>query len=892
MLGSIARNIDSMTGALATAAASSSLPPASAAAAAASAPSTSAVEAAVANARSEIDRLDELVEMASSNNNTHNQQTSAPHDHRADTPAAGAGAGIGSSGSSHHVPPRPRPPQSYSSASASPRPLHDQVHPMTHPVPAAAAPAHSVGGSSGHSGSGPAVPTPTSAGGVSGTSSGGNTSPFLMPRNPRDTVLTSGSPKRRIAAVHASQQQAHHIGSRGQQHHITAATSLTGAELRGSAASGGGAHAMRRPYATSGASSLGGLGSSGRHGAGANGGPPRVVGSIGNGIGSGTSMVPPPPPPPPPFQPASARSTPTNASSNYRTHQPKPESHTTHSHSHIILPPSMHAQSRNPSDPDAEEQAMFESRLCEDEYGVAVRKINHNGKSQLRYVKCVWLPSSEMVLDALGVSNGVDGGGGIDGINGVSGGGIISPSESYSRGGSPTKKKSSAAGNAASTTASMNSVTTGGNGGHGSGNRRGRGRARSNTASGGNSVSSLMGRMVSAGRSRGRSLSRDPSVRMNGRNGGGAPSSSASHLSQNGGGGGGAINGSNNGPPKVVVEGPISSPGIAFHDDERDKDGARLLQTRQDSLPLGLGGGGDVDPATMSTKQMRALTWGNKKKVRIPLNRFVCVRKGKTTDRTKRNGHSASRLLSLITDDPANPSLDIEAPTKLDRDKFAKAFARFLEVPLAAEEGSKGSGSGRQRRSAAAATVANGRVGKFCRKSFSLFFTFLAFFVLELKLFSHIHGPLSFMIPPPQIPKAFEAKKCRRNSFPLLFRRPISIPRRLCCRARLLNRLSPNPTGVSIRQLQLRLCYHRSRLWRVAMRMVGLALLQAPEWMHRRPQNREVLASVDTSVMLERPLQHLAGLRLLVPGSQCRLRMLELCIQWRGRPMRSYLMPP
>ena len=230
-----------------------------------------------------------------------------------------------------------------------------------------------------------------------------------------------------------------------------------------------------------------------------------------------------------------------------------------------------------------------------------------------------------------------------------------------------------------------------------------------------------MGRMVSAGRSRGRSLSRDPSVRMNGRNGGGGggvPSSSAPSLSQNG-GGGSAINGGNNGPPKVVVEGPISSPGIAFHDDERDKDGARLLQTRQDSLPLGLGGGGDVDPATMSTKQMRALTWGNKKKVRIPLNRFVCVRKGKTTDRTKRNGHSASRLLSLITDDPANPSLDVEAPTKLDRDKFAKAFARFLEVPLAAEEGSKGSGSGKQRRSAAAATVANGRVGKFCRKRFS-----------------------------------------------------------------------------------------------------------------------------------------------------------------------------
>ena len=712
-----------MTGAAAATAASPSLPPASAP------PSTSAVEAAVAaaNARSEIDRLDELVEMASSStNNAHNNNINASAHPRADT-----ATGNSSSGTNNHVPPRP--PQSSSagvSTGASPRPLHDQMnHSMTHSnsvsaVAAAAPAAHSVGGSSGYSGSAaPAVPTPTSAGGVSGTTgSSGNTSPFLMPRNPRDTVLTSGSPKRRIAAVHASQQQqAHHLGtSRGQHHHITAATSLTGAELRGSTTtSGSGKNAMRRPYATSGASSLGGLGSSGRYtsaSTSANAGPPRVVGSV----ASGSGMVPPPPPPPPPVQPASARSTPTNASSNYRSHhQPKAQSHATHGHSHVILPPSLHAQSRNPSDPDAEEQAMFESRLCEDEYGVAVRKINHNGKSQLRYVKCVWLPSSEMVLDALGVNNGV---------NGIGGGGGISASESYSRGGSPTKRKNSVAGgNAASTTASMNSVTTGGNGGHGGRNRRGRGRARSNTASGGNSVSSLMGRMVSAGRSRGRSLSRDPSVRMNGRNGGGGggvPSSSASSLSQNGVGGGTATNG---GPPKVVVEGPISSPGMAVHDDERDEDEARLLETRQASLPLGLGDVGDVDPAAMSTKQMRALTWGNKKKVRIPLNRFVCVRKGKTTDRTKRNGHSASRLLSLITDDPANPSLDIEAPTKLDRDKFAKAFARFLEVPLAADEGSKGSGSGRQRRSAAAATVANGRVGKLCGKRLFLMFTFRAF---------------------------------------------------------------------------------------------------------------------------------------------------------------------
>jgi len=79
-----------------------------------------------------------------------------------------------------------------------------------------------------------------------------------------------------------------------------------------------------------------------------------------------------------------------------------------------------------------------------------------------------------------------------------------------------------------------------------------------------------------------------------------------------------------------------------------------------------------------TTSYIRALTWGNKKKVHIPLSSFVAVRKGKTTDRTRRNSCPASRLLSLVTNDKRNISLDIEAPTQLDRDKFAKAFSRFL----------------------------------------------------------------------------------------------------------------------------------------------------------------------------------------------------------------------
>ena len=51
------------------------------------------------------------------------------------------------------------------------------------------------------------------------------------------------------------------------------------------------------------------------------------------------------------------------------------------------------------NDPDDQEQALFEQRLCEDVYGVAVRKINQNGKSNLRYVKCSWVDASELSID-------------------------------------------------------------------------------------------------------------------------------------------------------------------------------------------------------------------------------------------------------------------------------------------------------------------------------------------------------------------------------------------------------------------------------------------------------------------------------------------------------------
>eukprot|EP00804_Cyclotella_cryptica_P006778 CCRYP_019528-RA/>CCRYP_019528-RA protein AED:0.21 eAED:0.21 QI:342/1/1/1/1/1/4/96/1271 len=81
---------------------------------------------------------------------------------------------------------------------------------------------------------------------------------------------------------------------------------------------------------------------------------------------------------------------------------------------------------------------------------------------------------------------------------------------------------------------------------------------------------------------------------------------------------------------------------------------------------------------------LRALTWGKKNTVTIPLAHFVAVRKGKTTERTLRNASPSGRLLSIVTRS-GRGCLDIEAPTRLDRDKFASAFSVFLGVPLEEE---------------------------------------------------------------------------------------------------------------------------------------------------------------------------------------------------------------
>ena len=164
-------------------------------------------------------------------------------------------------------------------------------------------------------------------------------------------------------------------------------------------------------------------------------------------------------------------------------------------------------------------------------------------------------------------------------------------------------------------------------------------------------------------------------------------------------------------------------------DDEDDNNSLLLHQEPSSSLGPHEGGGGGTKTnnnsssndnnssgSTTMNKSLRALTWGKKNAITIPLDRFTCVRKGKTTERTFRNGASASRLLSIVVSSSANnendgasqqqqqqqqqqESLDIEAPTRLDRDKFASAFARFLGVPLIEEDEYEVEGS-------------NGRVGR------------------------------------------------------------------------------------------------------------------------------------------------------------------------------------
>ncbi|MFN9979182.1 MAG: hypothetical protein ACK53Y_04675, partial [bacterium] len=59
------------------------------------------------------------------------------------------------------------------------------------------------------------------------------------------------------------------------------------------------------------------------------------------------------------------------------------------------------------------------------------------------------------------------------------------------------------------------------------------------------------------------------------------------------------------------------------------------------------------------TKRRRALTWGQKNKVVVAYEKFTCVRKGKTTERTRKCPSPSCQLLSVITDN-RDIVLDIE----------------------------------------------------------------------------------------------------------------------------------------------------------------------------------------------------------------------------------------
>jgi len=310
-----------------------------------------------------------------------------------------------------------------------------------------------------------------------------------------------------------------------------------------------------------------------------------------------------------------------------------------------------------PNSLDDEEQYMFEQRLTHDELGVAIRKISHSGKAQLRYVKCVVLrpPSSSDFGTGTGAGDKVDvsaapasstssGGNSIPGI-----GTYLDKTNNEAQ-----KKKQQAQSSQSDNVSVSSSVSS-------------RFMEKIKSVVGRNSTSTAAG-------------------------GGNKNVSSSIH------GGGG-------------VE----------EDEDDDNNSLLLHDTIATSRPTGGGiSGSGGTHHHQPNKSLRALTWGKKNAITIPLDKFTCVRKGKTTERTFRNGAGASRLLSIVvgtgngdgvdgittssTSGSQSESLDIEAPTRLDRDKFASAFARFLGVPLIEEDegevertGRNGVGSGRRK---------------------------------------------------------------------------------------------------------------------------------------------------------------------------------------------------
>lgn len=287
---------------------------------------------------------------------------------------------------------------------------------------------------------------------------------------------------------------------------------------------------------------------------------------------------------------------------------------------------------------------MFEQRLTHDELGVAIRKISHSGKAQLRYVKCVAL---RPVMSDFVAGNDTT-----------------------------TNKNNNSSNNVLVNDGDNNNNNNGGNTIPGIGTyldkanteaKKKQQQQQSDNVSVSSSVSS-------------RFMDRIKAVVGGGR-------SSNAATNNNGGDGKNASSSSIHGGGDNADEDDDNNSLLLHHDTIANTNGGGVTTTA-------------TNTTTAPNKSSRALTWGKKNAITIPLDKFTCVRKGKTTDRTCRNGASSSRLLSIVVGSgdvdlttttstagsSQQESLDIEAPTRLDRDKFASAFARFLGVPLIEED--------------------------------------------------------------------------------------------------------------------------------------------------------------------------------------------------------------
>ena len=348
-------------------------------------------------------------------------------------------------------------------------------------------------------------------------------------------------------------------------------------------------------------------------------------------------------------------STPTSDTPEYyHNHQQQQQNH-----SFSFLPPMTFL--------DSQEQALFEQRLTQDLYGIAVRKINSNGKSQLRYVKC------ETIRLTAAMSHHH---GGVDGNHNNKKSlkmGSLNMSKSLPvtlnhGGGGPWTGYSSSSITSSKKIVSHDATAT----------------TTTTTAS---NCGTSLNCLASIGSHRNESSSSIHDKMMITTTTTDIPNSNAS-IAQD-------ITAYNS---SLMF---LNTTSITNRS-RADSTTSSAATTTATSVVVGGVGASQPRHGTMINENgpkkfmdesldgqqgyVRVLAWGNKKKLKIPLSKFIAVHKGKTTDRTRKNTCPASRLLSLISTDPIFGSLDIEAPTQLDRDKFAVAFSQFLHVPLVEED--------------------------------------------------------------------------------------------------------------------------------------------------------------------------------------------------------------